>query len=342
MSEKKKLGRNEPCPICGKKMKNCAGHKKQMSEKNKFPYILGAIVILLIVGLIVVRKIFEQEYNYERTKANFIQVIDEYASAGNSAKWWLQTYKMANFEDQFSKMESEKNKVSGLLQKYRDTNELTQKIYKRFDKLELSIFQNGISQILKRGKVGEDLNLGLEVCFIPKDQIHYNHPNSLYFKQQWNALMIYAFKFPDLFYAAVLYHELGHALYFDEGKPSATAPMFSRLYLDEEVDMTELESEILNVGSGGEYYSTIDALLEEYVSVDDFRELFSKVTVEDLIRIDRSLGLKRTSKEVRSNLGCQHFLALGFRYIDSLNLSEEEKRQRKIDLMSWVLKEIYG
>lgn len=169
----------------------------------------------------------------------------------------------------------------------------------------------------------------LEVCFYA-EQEKGQHPGLLYYRTEWQAVMVAAIAWPEKVFAALLYHELGHALAHQQGKPSATAPSNSDSWTEEEVTMHTIEADVLNAVSGGQYYAKITAILRR-PGVKSPGEAFLRVTIEDLKEFDRMFESERGGPELASIMVAQHLLTVGFRAIDS-SLPQEKRMAAKRSL----------
>ena len=202
-------------------------------------------------------------------------------------------------------------------------------IAKEFPQFYVSVFTNGMSQTIIPAYTQSDVR-PFEVCFVPRLQMR-GLPALLYYKAEWRALMIAAVDWPEQVFPALTIHELGHALYHRQGRPSATAPPTSDSYIEEEITMHELESLVLNSYSDGGYFQTIDELLRKY-RISDTRDLDRLSTSENFLSLDKALRADQTSVAVASILAAQHELAVGMRFIDATEEDHARRLQKKIAL----------
>lgn len=147
--------------------------------------------------------------------------------------------------------------------------------------------------------------------------------------------MMAGVEYPEIIFAGLLYHELGHAYEFlIEKSPSSVASAQTFEYCEEEVGMHELESIIFDQGSNGEYFKIIDEIVNRTGRGKDAKEAIFNITHVDLNHLNEVLGCAQVGTDVAGVIIINHLLITGFRYID-LHI-EKNKLQEKVNLYYWL------
>jgi hypothetical protein len=168
-----------------------------------------------------------------------------------------------------------------------------------------------------------DLKDALEICFIPKSEfLKYQLPSRLYYRQEWNAVMMAAIRWPDAFFSAVLMHEMGHAFYYKIGKCS---PANSQGWFEEEVIMHELEAAVLDQYSKNQYSQKLSQICSEYASYDTVTEFIASVPASQLIELDKIIGVHNCGLDIKSLACGEHLAMIGFTFIDKKGGSIRDK-----------------
>ena len=183
--------------------------------------------------------------------------------------------------------------------------------------------------------VGEDSRLAmdplkLEVMFYSHDA--FTHPRIgrrlFYYDPSWSALGVAALKLQDeLWYRAIIAHELWHAKRHREGAASATAPILSDAWVDEELEAHALESAVLDGWTQGAYYRKLTAIVEGG-STRSVKRFLARVTPQDIVKLNRSFGPMK-EEEVDTRVA-QYYLDLSVIWLRARYQGpelEERKRQ---------------
>lgn len=229
-----------------------------------------------------------------------------------------------------------KDRIRTLMSKYKDISPLSQRIWKEFESFRVSMFFQGSSREFLVGKISDYPNYPniLEVCVVPQNEM--NHPtllsSTLYYRKEWGAVMVRAIDFSDEFYAAWMYHEMGHALRARVDKVNDRPR--SDDWVWEEIEMHELESQILNEMSQGSFNKLQDRIIDRveskgFTSAHAASVASKSMTQEDLDVFDRMFHLEGIGKKASSIALGQLMLSIRFRYID-LQSPVNERRNRKI------------
>lgn len=339
----RKLGRNDPCPVCGKKMKKCLGHGRDSSRFDWNGMFLGLSFIGVIILALYV-------YEYERTPAQpapnagsveaHLELVSAYAAAKPADRWWLATAPPVDSAENLAKvvalMEEQSQRVRGTLQGHAGINDLARAIADQFPSVWISYDGGGFTQTVVRSVTDPRLEGALQVCFIPQDtHARQGHPAHFYYRPEWEALMLAALDVPDGAYAGILLHELGHALHHRQGTLSPTTSVDSDTYVAGEVEMHELESAVFDAVSGGEFTAALDAVIDRVPSATDYRAVVLGLNREDLRRLDAAIGATSAGVTITRTLATHYVYALGSRLI-SRRVDPAQHQAQRIALYRWI------
>lgn len=127
----------------------------------------------------------------------------------------------------------------------------------------------------------------LEIVIVPQVEVRrYRQPSYFWFKNQWNALMVTSVEVPEAFEVALVAHELGHALRFRQGAESATAHPDSTSFIEEEVEMHQLEAAVLDCMVEGRLEGLYAQITRRSGSRGDPYDVLAQVEGEDLLAFD--------------------------------------------------------
>lgn len=265
-------------------------------------------------------------------------VLNQYLSGHQvPSVWWLKD----SSTDQLGKVAEQiairQALIGRTLKRYRYTSPLTKKIADKFSNFVVTLVQNGHTVSVTPGHSSEFASRiergDLEICFVPqteKDQ----HPSSLYYREEWEAVSIYGIDWPEKVFPGLLYHEMGHGLASKEGWASASASPGSEAYIREEVQMHALEDQIMNLASGGSYHAALDKIIQR-VRPKGWQEAVQGLTLADLRTLDTVLGCSKAGSEIASIICAQYMLSLGMWYIET-GPKPQDKTQEQIVLYSYL------
>lgn len=266
--------------------------------------------------------------------------------------YWVTGHERSEVIEQM-KIESTKVKEHGdrlrdLLIRYKDTNDLSRRIYGEFNDFRIMIFANGSSRSLTLATSTKELKpfdpSQIEICYIPASQVNHASlfPNNCYYRKEWSAVMMRAINMPEEMMIAIFYHELGHALRHRVDKaPSATAPPHTDEYIREEVEMHMLELEVMDAATNGAFTDLLDNIIDRtwpnppgYFSPRIYATV-NNVTAQDLVAYDRMFKLASAGQSMISVATFQFKLSLLFRITDRF-APPENRKEVKINLYRWV------
>jgi len=261
------------------------------------------------------------------------------------ANWWLESGDEAGQERNMVRtavaLKEHGDVISVVLAKYRDTSELTRALDAAFPTRWITFQRGGISQSVFQDDGTASMGLpSLEICFVPRAE-RGGQPSGLWYKREWNAVMVSAIDWPEKVFPAVLLHEMGHALFAKEKRPSSVAASDTDEFISEEITMHGLEDQVLARANGSyRIYQQIVTLrlwtrLLDHVGPVSWRDLLEKLAIDDLAELDKALGCTGCVREVAGVLFAQYLISLGVATIDS-RTPEPDRQREKIALYRWL------
>lgn len=232
----------------------------------------------------------------------------------------------------------QEKKISSLLQKHRSVSPLSEEIYKHLGDFRVSLFHQGISKTpMIDNRFDPARPYGdLEICLIPEDQG--SHPDLketfTWYHREWSAVMQRDDICPDALLAAILYHEMGHALLHKQDAASSRAPTMSDSWIEEEVRMHTLEDQILDASSAGRLKLLYDSIIIRVLKDASLETIMAEVTESDLDAYDKLLSLQQESERMASISLAQFQIGLLLRAVDLLPF--EQKPAKKLAAYRWV------
>ena len=330
--------RNQPCPVCGKKMKECSGHSKKRWVLIALFVTILAMAFFLLYGLNFKDK---QEVHADQRFAELrtLNMLQYYINSKTADKWWLKaaptTKDTASVRFAVAMSDTFSKNIVAILEKHRDISPLAAAIADSITKARATIFISGSSMEIRSGMALPSPDQR-EVCFIPQDQYaQYRFPAMAHFRSEWRALMIAAIEQPQTVFEGRIMHEAGHALRFLQGQVSATAATYSDANTSEEVEMHELEALVLDKETGGAFFKAVDHILVQSRHAEkSSQEIILGLVLEDLYALDRSLGVESVTQGVAQELAVDYLMAVAYRHIDT-TLQKGDTLRRKIDFYNW-------
>lgn len=252
--------------------------------------------------------------------------------------WWLAENPQATAET-FRVFEEKMHEVSVILEAYKDASPEVLKLSERFREFKPGFVLNGTSVYINRpdGSPPYPPEI-LTVSFLTKDQAKARGAFTPMYDGQYDMLSIPAVRIPPRVYAAVLIHELGHALRHNRHDHGAPKPhkTDSDPYIREEVEMHELGGLILDKSSDGWYYKHLDSVLSRAAKARGFRSALAKITTQDLVDLDKMFEC--TNADIPSRLiSTQFALDVGFRFCDQQGLG----MPGKIEVYRWFTSGVF-
>ena len=328
--ERQNLGGNDPCPVCGRKMKNCNGHRLKFSRRTLVCFASTLAIIVLLAGLGMIRWLHDHHQSEQTMSerpfratpqaiARFKQMVEKHAIGSPEDSWWLTTWPHTPEElpATVAKCEAILRKMKTLLSQYRHVSPLAREIADAFPSFNMTVYHRG-ARIKVPALLGNEgvvtAGQNLEVCLVPSDEVA-NMPARFFYLGDWQSLVLAGVELPDVVFAAMLYHELGHALLHRQDAPSVFAPTDSDADVDEENEMHWLGEQVLNAASEGKLLKQLDGIIGRQADRSAYKAALLGWTEEDYQRCYACLGVPRPSRLAQKILDVAIWHALGQRMI---------------------------
>lgn len=271
---------------------------------------------------------------YADNKQHVNGIVEQYFKMHTqySDGWWLRRVNNDNPLPIISMTENYRSIIQNDLRRFAPVSPLAGSISKLFSTQHISVFYRGVSVAFFAGDGVPQISLGSqEICFIPQDESD-AQPSVLYYRPDWGALMISAIGYPPKVFAALVFHELGHAKRHKIDKAnSAFEKGGTDVWIEEEVAMHELEADILNAASEGKFYAYIDNLVQ---GASSFQEAIYQLRLKDLVKLDEIIGCSECGIKVSNLMMAQYFMSIGMRHFKQEKVVNE--RQKRIELYRFI------
>lgn len=326
-----KLGRNDPCPVCGRKMKHCSGHQRKFPPWVAVRLSFTLLIFALLAGLATIWWVREravpnpapQSTTPAGSSAAITQLqrlLDDHFRGRPWDTWWFTTWppQPEEFPATIARCDEIQQRITALVTTYRDVTPLTREIASAFPRFRVSVYYQGISHqllLVPNPEAALPPPDSFEVCLIPLSEMTNDLRSTLLYRREWRAIMAAGFDWPDTAFAALLYHELGHALRHRQSAPSAFAELHEDLYADEENEMYWLEAEVINAATYGAFFSTLDDVIKRQPPGAGYQAVILGLRLDDFRRIDELLGGPKVTAGVANLLQYEYLAALGQRLI---------------------------
>lgn len=328
--------RNELCLVCGEKLKYCAGHGRFRVQ--------GRYVVLILIAVVIAALAFSLRFSGDGDAADISAaeieshkaMLTAYAQSKPADVWWLNRVpKDEELELTVASFEAAEAHARALLGTHRNVSLLAREVADAFPAFFVSIFTSGASMNVSRAGATTLPTESLEICFIPREEFTFGHASLLYYREDWRAVMMAGISFPDSLRAAMLFHELGHALRH-RAAGGAVGARDPATYAAEEVEMHELGALILNAASGGAYFREVDAILDRAPQPVQWKRAALAATRADLERLDRAIGCEHAGLAVSLITVAEHLTVAGFRAVDRTVRDERARREEKRSVYQWL------
>lgn len=323
-------GRNDRCGKCGAKNKRCSCPSQVTSRPNYWLWVWGTVIVT-IFALVVSWPAQPKSPTVMPTassnqaagqSSHLLNAVDQYIKEHTTpAIWWYTSATPETLPSIEKECLERKKEIITMLKQYRDLNDFAREIAGYYEDPRISVLNQGNSLQVGSQKT---LTPGPEICYFGEADRD-SQPASLWFNPDWPALMIPAQTIPNKVMPGLMLHEMGHGYQHSLGKPSATAPPDSDLYIGEEVLMHELESAAFNHASDGKFFTLIDDILARE-GKRGWKEAMSGLTIDDLRQLDSVLDLKAANASTVNTASSQFVLQVGLRYIDRFQDGKKEEK----------------
>jgi hypothetical protein len=358
MGRKRKKGRGQR--QSNKPIKNEINEVPKKRSGRKFLIALFA----LLIGVPVAMHYMSNEDKVDKPKAAQVQIT---APAPQVRKAPPPGIGLAVFNEAFARHQSKKDtywltgkeapqefitktkaKTAQIIKAMRrcaEGNGMATELFLKYKGFRISQYYRGSSRTFQKaptpvnGKVDWEKYLeGLEFCVIPKDEYERAKlPAMVFYRDKWRALMVLAIDMPEKFMTALVFHELGHALRHQQGRPSATATAGSDSYISEEVEMHALEDKILNYSSGGKLFTLYKKILAR-AKTKDPTKVASLIAKEDIATYEKLFDLDEVGPKVINLCYAQFLVGLGFYAIGDEDPAHMAKKIKYYRFQRWGTK----
>lgn len=179
--EGQNLGRNDPCPVCGRKMKHCSGHagrKRVWAVSFLVGVVIACALALFLWWLLSSPSGGFHSMSPTEQIERLQRMLKEHFSARPEDEWWLDTwpFREEKFEEANARLEEMSQRLQKLVQQYREVSPLTREIANTFTRFSVAVYYQGGFERLRHPNADPiafpliEPNC-LQVCFIPKNQI---------------------------------------------------------------------------------------------------------------------------------------------------------------------------
>lgn len=238
---------------------------------------------------------------------NYQAVANAYLARKESGGWWIDEPTAQPSSVQVQKMVEIGQAVLNLIES-QPTH--LQEIADYFEQIYLGYEMNGKLLTTSSDTIVRDPKSVGIVFYSRQDMAR--HPASLWYDREKKAILVAAFDWDPNFIGAAIIHELGHALYDRQGRPSSTSANTTDEWIKEELDMHVLEMKLLDAKSGGKYFKAADQVLAGLGGLDDPVEILSVVDEGHLEALDAAIT-ETVSQEEAGLYVTQHALTLAAR-----------------------------
>lgn len=335
------LGRNDPCPVCGKKMKNCRGHAGRKRVWAARLFIGIGIACILTLFLWWWRGNDLRQPSTSGQIERYERVLDEYYRGKPAGQWWFITTprKHEEYTETYAKCAEIEQLLRELVERYHEVTPLTREIASTFTRFYVAIYHDGTMSWQHPG-IDDPFALSriepnsLLVIFVPKDQIHklpvgLDHASVMQYHYSWRAVIIFGQAWPDSVLAGLFYHELGHAL------RDSRHTVGTDEWIDEESEMFWLTAEVLNTVSGDKLFVYLDDVLRRQSFHSSYQSVTHSLTADDLHKFYSCIGPPQPTQETVFALRAAHLIMLGQCLIRT-TLPENKWVVHERELFRWV------
>lgn len=301
---------------------------RKCNEKNGNP-ILVVVIAIIIIGFIVVATKSGKgsppvsaagASNYRLQLSKICK--DYMAAATHQDVWWLKETVQPSVELSLE-LDNALTNIQNAVSSSAGASPLAKEISSTFKSFLVTEFMNGGAVAVTRGGQPVTIAGSMEICFVPESEFRKGRlPTTLFYRKDWNAVMMGAIAWPRIFFKGVLMHELGHAY---QNKQKNHPSNFSREWFEDEVMMHTLETAVLDYHTSNRYSQKLLEVFKKHQSAKSVEQFTTSVTVDELLELDEAIGTRDCGNDVRGAACTQHIVMLGFTYIDQKKGSMDEK-----------------
>lgn len=247
-------------------------------------------------------------------------------------QWWLYTGPSSTnpLYDEIAVIEK---LVKETIQKFAKTSPKTQEITKIFQKQFFTVLK-GEQLMSPPGTTKKDYEIAdIVFCFIPASEIKPTDLSTCRFDED-RTIYIYAIQWPEKFFPALLFHELGHALKIKMGLHGPQL-IGSNEQMIEEVEMKSLGMELLNATTTNAFTQKLDAILNRE-KPKSLPSALGCINDDDLIALDRILNCEHAGRGLASVVTSYYLFGIAIQYTDWSKMNEKETQATKLTLFKEV------
>jgi hypothetical protein len=250
--------------------------------------------------------------------------------------WWLTVRPDASGQE-FLDIMDHRSKILAILERYKNVSSQTKEITSYFTTFRVGVVSE--NQIFWYTPNSETNLVPPEygISFIPMDEFMRTGdslPSAAYWSHACKSMFLVAHDFPEPLFAGVIFHEFGHA-YRHKGDTASTPARSLHDRAAEEVEMNTLGATVMNEATKGKFFEAIDKVLDRE-HPNDFKHAVAALTAEDMLAFDIILGADNSGKIDAGILNSEYYLMIGFRAIDRVRGSFEDKVQGYLWITGWA------
>lgn len=306
--------------------------------------ITASLAILAVIGTIFFAYTRRSEPGDLEVYSNIVKVSNALPTDKSRTSWFINQERDPRTPEDFSAELSLLERLTGEINKALTDNidipqvrDQWEMFGDRFIPSLFSSFQGGTTRTISKELKIPHGSKNQEVVFYGHFAL--DHPRIrhrlLFYDPDWRALIVAALNFNDkVWHDVILIHELWHAKMHREGNPTAIAPMLSDSWVTEELQAHDLEQEILNARTGGEYKRRLQTVTARRAA-KNLKDFLLKLQTEDFVLLD-SLFKPSIQEEVDIR-AAQYALSLSQAWLasqyqgDELNMRRTEVYRYLID-----------
>ncbi len=339
----------QTCLRCGKKITKCDCRPQGISYVRIVSYI---VLSLVLIGCAVVIGVSDFSPPKQRgsdggnttSLDEFRETRKQYAAlkSRNPDRWWL-TEVPSTENSEFIRVIVERERlITETLEHYKHVSPFAGNVHNHFKEFTVSI-RLGDKESMTFVTKEKTANVGNvpEVCFVPQTvakTLERDTPSSLYWRSDWGLIMS-GVEFPEKVFPGLLFHEAGHGTKHPVGNATVQYQPGTLEYFQEEVQMHELETLVIDTACKGKFVATIDAIIDRSKEKGtSWKKLVLGLEVKDFLALDEVVGAEKFGVEASDILFAEYLIAIGLRHIEKRSLPESEK----VQLYKWLFDEVYA
>lgn len=251
--------------------------------------------------------------------------------------WWLQTTPSADLA-MHDELQARKERAAQIIRKGANISPETKRIASRFAEQFVSVFTPRGPRLVGLTDQKPVISASaINLCFLPKDAAVRERAFGPMWSSELQIVAVPALEYPEPVYAALLFHEFGHALRHNAHDGDRKPADDSDSYIQEEVEMHMLSEHVLDWYSGGAYRKLLADIVARTPRADHFDEALTALTHDDLVCVDHLFGCQ--SNDIPDTLlVSQTALDVSFKFCDDHGLG----MRGKIAVYRWFEANIFA